>query len=388
MIPCEIVFRSVGYRGVSLPGVPFDERSGTIPNATGRVLDEHGEPVPGAVRRGLDQARPDRRHRHEQEGRDGDRRAPARGRAGGARCRRASAESALDELLAERGVDVVMYAGWESIDALERSPASRTAARASSSAPGTSSSQPRAPETRCQTRGSSHGAAVRSATPCHAVPESDFSRATRLPARRGVVRPVEGLSHSRHDRPDRNQCLTPVLRTRAARLDRVSETTEDSELWGAETRKAVANFPVSGEPIPTPVARWLGRIKAAAARVNAELGLLDAEVAERIAAAADRVAAGRARRPVPDRRLPDGLGHELEHERERGHRRARRRRRARERPREHGPVLERRLPVRRPPRGARRARQRPASRARDRSPRRSSARQPSSTTSSSPAART
>ena len=72
----------------------------------------------------------------------------------------------------------------------------------------------------------------------------------------------------------------------------MSETTEGSELWGVETRKAVANFPVSGEPIPTPVARWLGRIKAAAARVNAELGLLDAEVAERIAAAADRVAEG------------------------------------------------------------------------------------------------
>jgi fumarate hydratase class II len=64
------------------------------------------------------------------------------------------------------------------------------------------------------------------------------------------------------------------------------------ELWGAETRKAVENFPVSGQPIPPPVARWLGRIKAAAARVNAELGLLDADKAERIAAAADRVGAG------------------------------------------------------------------------------------------------
>ncbi len=64
------------------------------------------------------------------------------------------------------------------------------------------------------------------------------------------------------------------------------------ELWGAETRKAIENFPVSGEPIPPPVARWLGRIKAAAARVNAELGLLDPDKAERIAAAADRVAAG------------------------------------------------------------------------------------------------
>ncbi len=67
---------------------------------------------------------------------------------------------------------------------------------------------------------------------------------------------------------------------------------ERQELWGAETRKAVANFPVSGEPIPAPVACWLGRIKAAAARVNAELGLLEAEKSDRIAAAADRVAAG------------------------------------------------------------------------------------------------
>jgi fumarate hydratase class II len=72
----------------------------------------------------------------------------------------------------------------------------------------------------------------------------------------------------------------------------MTETETRRELWGGETRKAVANFPVSGEPIPAPVARWLGRIKAAAARVNAELGLLDAEKAERIAAAGDRVAAG------------------------------------------------------------------------------------------------
>jgi fumarate hydratase, class II len=69
-------------------------------------------------------------------------------------------------------------------------------------------------------------------------------------------------------------------------------TTEREELWGRETRKAVENFRVSGEPIPASVARWLGRIKAAGARVNAELGLLDADKAERMAAAADRVAAG------------------------------------------------------------------------------------------------
>ena len=65
-----------------------------------------------------------------------------------------------------------------------------------------------------------------------------------------------------------------------------------TELWGDETTKAVANFPVSGEPIPPSVARWLGRIKAAAARANADLGLLDADKAERIAAAGDRIADG------------------------------------------------------------------------------------------------
>src|SRR5438874_8320125 len=72
----------------------------------------------------------------------------------------------------------------------------------------------------------------------------------------------------------------------------MADIAPDQELWGGETRKAVANFPVSGEPIPTPVARWLGRIKGAAARVNAELGLLDGDKAERIGAAADRIAAG------------------------------------------------------------------------------------------------
>jgi fumarate hydratase, class II len=69
-------------------------------------------------------------------------------------------------------------------------------------------------------------------------------------------------------------------------------TTEKQQLWGGETDKAIANFPVSGEPIPAPVARWLGRIKGAAARVNADLGLLDRDKADRIAAAAQRIADG------------------------------------------------------------------------------------------------
>jgi len=66
----------------------------------------------------------------------------------------------------------------------------------------------------------------------------------------------------------------------------------ERQLWGGETTKAVANFPVSGERVPVGVVRWLAAIKGAAARVNAELGKLDPELAERIATAADAVVAG------------------------------------------------------------------------------------------------
>ena len=64
------------------------------------------------------------------------------------------------------------------------------------------------------------------------------------------------------------------------------------QLWGGETTKAVENFPVSGERVPLPVIHWLGRIKGAAARVNADLGQLDGDLAKRIADAADKVANG------------------------------------------------------------------------------------------------
>jgi fumarate hydratase, class II len=67
---------------------------------------------------------------------------------------------------------------------------------------------------------------------------------------------------------------------------------EHEQLWGGETSKALDNFPISGERVPAAVIHWLGRIKAAAARVNRDLGLLDDSLAERIAAAGDRVADG------------------------------------------------------------------------------------------------
>jgi fumarate hydratase class II len=61
--------------------------------------------------------------------------------------------------------------------------------------------------------------------------------------------------------------------------------------WRAQTQRAVENFPISGERLSPPHIAALGRIKAAAARVNAELGVLDKEVAEAVAAAAEEVAA-------------------------------------------------------------------------------------------------
>ena len=63
-------------------------------------------------------------------------------------------------------------------------------------------------------------------------------------------------------------------------------------LYGGETRKAIENFPISGEPVPASVIHWLGRIKGAAAVVNGELGLLKPRLAGRIAKAAAAVAAG------------------------------------------------------------------------------------------------
>jgi fumarate hydratase class II len=64
-------------------------------------------------------------------------------------------------------------------------------------------------------------------------------------------------------------------------------------LWGAQTARAVQNFPVSGLRMPLPIIHALAQVKSAAARVNAQMSALDPELAQAIAAAADEVAAGR-----------------------------------------------------------------------------------------------
>ena len=67
----------------------------------------------------------------------------------------------------------------------------------------------------------------------------------------------------------------------------------ENQLWGAETTKAVENFPISGETVPVSVIHWLARLKGAAAAVNGELGLLSKRSAGRIEKAAKEIAAGK-----------------------------------------------------------------------------------------------
>jgi len=63
-------------------------------------------------------------------------------------------------------------------------------------------------------------------------------------------------------------------------------------LWGAQTQRAVNNFPISGTPIPAALIRSLGLIKSAAATVNGDLGMLDEDIVDAIVSAAAKVADG------------------------------------------------------------------------------------------------
>ena len=118
VISCGIVFRSVGYHGVALPGVPFDDSAGTMRNDGGRVLGDDGAPIPGLYCAGWIKRGPtgvigtNKKDATETvdlllaDARAGLLPEPAGG--------------GIDSVLAERGVEVVTYQGWEAIDALER----------------------------------------------------------------------------------------------------------------------------------------------------------------------------------------------------------------------------------------------------------------------------
>jgi ferredoxin--NADP+ reductase len=113
-IECGLVFRSVGYRGVALPELPFDERRGTIRNDRGRV--EPGVYCAGWIKRGptgvIGTNKKDATETVSQLLED-----VAEGRL---RHREEATPDALEALLAERGVAAVVYPGWLAIDEVER----------------------------------------------------------------------------------------------------------------------------------------------------------------------------------------------------------------------------------------------------------------------------
>ena len=114
MIPCGLVLRSVGYQGVPLPGVPFDERRGTIPNEGGRVEGADRTYVAGWIKRGpsgvIGTNKKDATETVELLLEDA--------RAG--TLARAGSTQTLEKLLDAKGAVYVEYAGWQAIDAAER----------------------------------------------------------------------------------------------------------------------------------------------------------------------------------------------------------------------------------------------------------------------------
>jgi ferredoxin/flavodoxin---NADP+ reductase len=118
---CGLVLRSIGYKGVALPGVSFDDGKGTIPNEEGRILDVEGggyvvgEYCVGWIKRGptgvIGTNKKDGQESAEHliaDARDGKLLEPA-----------TPSREAIDALVAERKPDHVTYEGWQAIDRLE-----------------------------------------------------------------------------------------------------------------------------------------------------------------------------------------------------------------------------------------------------------------------------
>jgi ferredoxin/flavodoxin---NADP+ reductase len=113
-IPCGLVLRSVGYQGVALPGVPFDERRGVIPNTGGRVDGAARTYAAGWIKRGpsgvIGTNKKDATETVEL--------LLADARAG--LLARVESTQSLEGLLDAKGASYVEYAGWQAIDAAER----------------------------------------------------------------------------------------------------------------------------------------------------------------------------------------------------------------------------------------------------------------------------
>ena len=113
---------------------------------------------------------------------------------------------------------------------------------------------------------------------------------------------------------------------RRARLDGRGARCPVGALWGAQTQRAVENFPISGRPVERAGSSGRSRsIKGVAARVNGGLDVVpkvDRPTAIAIAGAADEVVDGAWHDQFPVDVVPDRLGHVVEHERQRGDRAA------------------------------------------------------------------
>ena len=109
------------------------------------------------------------------------------------------------------------------------------------------------------------------------------------PSRGGRALPLSAGDLARH--PAFRYPLAPMPTTEKDSLGEVS--VPDEALWGAQTQRAVDNFPVSGRPLPPAFLRALAVLKQAAAKANAELGLLDPKLAGAIAEAAQEIIDGK-----------------------------------------------------------------------------------------------
>ncbi|MBV8073929.1 MAG: NADP oxidoreductase [Candidatus Eremiobacteraeota bacterium] len=118
-IPLQMVFRAVGYRGIPLPGLPFDKRANVIANESGRIVDENGERIPGQyvtgwIKRGPTGVIGTNKADSAETARAILEDIPSLPRAA------QSDEAQLDALLAQRGVRVCMWDDWLEIDRHER----------------------------------------------------------------------------------------------------------------------------------------------------------------------------------------------------------------------------------------------------------------------------
>ncbi len=118
VIPCGLVFRSIGYRGVPMPGVPFDDKKGIFRNQAGRITDEKDGVVPGLyvvgwIKRGpsgvIGSNKPDSASTVENVVADSSSLTP---------CPTPDSQ-AVAALLRKRGVRVVTFSDWQKIDAAE-----------------------------------------------------------------------------------------------------------------------------------------------------------------------------------------------------------------------------------------------------------------------------